>query len=176
MPYLETQGISLSHPKIWKAEELVYMLAKEVSENRKEHGQKDKAHIVLTSGHYDILHPGHVSFLQDAKNLGEVLVLALNSDDSIQRNNEDSPINNLSVRAFMVAHLQSVDYVTAFSEDTPLELITLLRPDILVKGGDWAEENIIGAEFVKSYGGLVYSLPLITGYSTTNLIDKIRKK
>ncbi len=176
MPYLETQGLSLSHPKIWKASELVHKLALELSENRKENGQQDKAHVVFTNGCYDILHPGHVALLEDAKKLGEVLVLALNSDDSVRRlgKGKDRPIQPLSVRAFMAAHLQSVDYVTAFDEDTPLEIITLLRPNILVKGGDWPVESIVGADFVQSYGGLVYSLPLLKGYSTTALVQHIR--
>ncbi len=177
MPYLEAQGVALSHPKIWKAEELVHKLALELSENRKEHGQRDKAHIVFTNGCYDVLHPGHVALLDDAKKLGEVLVLALNSDASVRRlgKGADRPINSLSVRAFMAAHLQSVDYVTSFDEDTPLELIKLLKPHILVKGGDWPVDKIVGADVVQAQGGLVYSLPLLTGYSTTSLLERIRQ-
>ncbi len=177
MPHLEAQGLSLSHPKIWKAEELVHKLALELSENRKENGQQDKAHVVFTNGCYDVLHPGHVALLEDAKKLGEVLVLALNSDASVRRlgKGKDRPINSLSVRAFMAAHLQSVDYVTSFDEDTPLEIIQLLKPNILVKGGDWSVENIVGADFVQSNGGLVYSLPLLKGYSTTGLLERIRQ-
>ncbi len=176
MPYLEAQSAQLAHPKIWKAEQLVEILAKEVSENRKTDGVPDKAHIVFTNGCYDILHPGHVSLLAEAKNLGEVLVLALNTDASVRRLNKgaERPINSLGVRAFMAAHLESVDYVTAFDEDTPLEIITLLKPDILVKGGDWPTEKIVGADFVQSYGGLVYSLPLFGDYSTTNFLKNLK--
>ncbi len=176
MPYLEAHGVHLSHPKIWQAKPLMEILAKELSENRKTDGIPDKAHIVFTNGCYDILHPGHVALLAEAKSLGEVLVLALNTDASVRRLGKGSerPINSLSERAFMAAHLESVDYVTCFDEDTPLELITMLRPDILVKGGDWAKEHIVGADFVESYGGLVYSLPLLQGYSTTGLVQKIQ--
>ncbi len=177
MPYLEAQGIGLSHPKIWKAEELVHKLALELSENRKENGVQDKAHVVFTNGCYDVLHPGHVALLEDAKKLGEILVLALNTDASIRRlgKGADRPINSLSVRAFMAAHLQSVDYVTSFDEDTPLQIIQLLKPQILVKGGDWPVESIVGADVVQGYGGLVYSLPLLKGYSTTALLEHIRE-
>ncbi len=176
MPHLETQGLDLSHPKIWEAQALAKILAKATSSERKTNGIADKAHIVFTNGCYDILHPGHVSLLADAKKLGEILVLALNTDASVKRlgKGADRPINPLSVRAFMAAHLESVDYVTCFDQDTPLEIIKLLKPHILVKGGDWAIENIVGADVVKTYGGLVYSLPLLKGYSTTGLINNIR--
>ncbi len=176
MPHLETQGIGLSHPKIWEAHALAKILAKEVSQERKNHGVPDKAHVVFTNGCYDILHPGHVSLLADAKKLGEILVLALNTDASVRRlgKGKDRPINSLSVRAFMAAHLESVDYVTCFDEDTPLEIITLLNPDVLVKGGDWPVDKIVGADVVQKRGGLVYSLPLLEGYSTTGIIERIR--
>ncbi len=176
MPYLDAQGAHLSHPKIWQAEQLVDILSKLKSENRKTDGVPDEAHIVFTNGCYDILHPGHVALLAEAKSLGEVLVLALNTDASVRRlgKGADRPINTLNERAFMAAHLESVDYVTAFNEDTPLEIIKLLRPHILVKGGDWPKESIVGADFVESLGGLVYSLPLLGKYSTTSLVEKIR--
>ncbi len=177
MPYLDADSTHLSHAKIWQAQQLVEILAGKTSENRKTDGVPQKAHIVFTNGCYDILHPGHVSLLAEAKSLGEVLVLALNTDASVRRlgKGADRPINSLGVRAFMAAHLESVDYVTAFDEDTPFEIISLLKPDILVKGGDWATENIVGADVVQAYGGLVYSLPLLGKYSTTSFLQSLKK-
>ncbi len=138
-------------------------------------GQKKR--IVFTNGCFDIVHPGHVQLLADAKNLGDILVLGLNTDASVRRlgKGADRPINPLSVRAFVLAHLSSVDFILSFDEDTPLSLITSLAPDVLVKGGDWSPDKIVGADFVLSKGGQVFSLPLLQGYSTTSLLERIRK-
>ena len=132
--------------------------------------------IVFSNGCFDILHPGHVDLLARAKAEGDILVLGLNSDASVRRQGkgEDRPFNVFDARAFVLAHLASVDFVTCFEEDTPLELIRAVRPDVLVKGGDWAEESIVGGDVVKAGGGCVLSLPLIDGFSTTSLAARIR--
>lgn len=132
--------------------------------------------IVFTNGCFDILHVGHARYLKEAKKLGDVLVLALNSDSSVRGlKGEKRPLVPENERAEVVASLESVDYVTLFSEATPLALITYLRPDVLVKGGDWAEENVVGREAVQSWGGRVAIIPEVKGSSTTNIIEKIRK-
>jgi rfaE bifunctional protein nucleotidyltransferase chain/domain len=134
--------------------------------------------LVFTNGCFDILHPGHVDLLARARALGDVLVLGLNSDASVRRQNKgpDRPINPFASRAFVLAHLASVDYVVEFEEDTPLDLITTLQPQVLVKGGDWTPETIVGRDVVEASGGQVLSLPLLVGYSTTGLVAKIRGK
>ena len=131
--------------------------------------------IVFTNGCYDIVHPGHVDLLERARALGDILVLGLNSDDSVRRQNKGAgrPFNSFEARAFVLAHLASVDFVTGFDEDTPLELIRTLRPHVLVKGGDWAHDKIVGHDIVEADGGKVYSLPLIEGFSTTALARRI---
>ena len=123
--------------------------------------------IVFTNGCYDILHPGQ----------GDVLVLGLNSDESVKRQGkgDDRPVNPYPVRAFVLAHLESVDFVVRFDEDTPAKLIEAVQPDVLVKGGDWSVDRIVGRESVQRRGGEVISLPLLQGYSTTALIEKIRR-
>ena len=132
--------------------------------------------IVFTNGCFDILHKGHVSLLRSAKEKGDILIVAINTDDSVRRQNKgkDRPIVPLDARAYVVSNLASVDYVVAFDEDTPHTLIEQIKPDILVKGGDWAIESIIGADFVMSYGGSVIRIPLEEGFSTTAIIQKIR--
>lgn len=132
--------------------------------------------IVFTNGCFDILHKGHVSLLCSAKEKGDVLIVAINTDDSVRRQNKgkDRPIVPLEARAYVVANLASVDYVVAFDEDTPYSLIQQIKPDVLVKGGDWAMESIVGADFVMSYGGSVVRIPLEKGFSTTAIIQKIR--
>lgn len=130
--------------------------------------------IVFTNGCYDILHPGHVDLLQRARALGDALVMGVNDDDSVRRLKGDSrPVNTVAHRMFVLAALECVDFVTPFHEDTPLELITELRPDVLVKGGDWSIDNIVGREVVQGLGGEVHSLPLLEGYSTTGTIERI---
>lgn len=131
--------------------------------------------IVFTNGCFDILHPGHITYLNEAKQLGDLLVIGLNSDSSVKRlKGADRPVNNERDRAFMLENLKSVDAVQVFGEDTPYELIKSLKPDVLVKGGDWKVEQIVGHDIVRSYGGKVMSLSFQDGYSTTNLIKEIQ--
>lgn len=127
--------------------------------------------LVFTNGCFDILHVGHVRYLRSAKELGDVLLVALNTDQSISRIKPGRPVISEGQRAEMVASLEVVDYVTLFNEDTPYELIKLLGPDVLVKGGDWKREEIVGSDIVPE----TYSLPYIKGASTTEIIEKIKK-
>lgn len=132
--------------------------------------------LVFTNGCFDIIHRGHVEYLNQAKSLGKSLIIGVNSDASVRRiKGEGRPINNESDRAFVLSNLKCVDAVIIFDEDTPYNLINALRPDFLVKGGDWKEEQIVGSDIVKSYDGKVYSLKYVDSYSTTNIIDKIKK-
>lgn len=135
-------------------------------ERLKEQGKR----IVFTNGCFDIVHVGHVRYLREAKALGDVLVIGLNSDDSVGRLKPGRPVNPEDQRAEVLASLSMVDYVTIFHEDTPYDLISLLKPDVLVKGGDWKKEDIVGAGIVPE----VRSLPFTAGMSTTNIINKIR--
>ncbi len=131
--------------------------------------------LVFTNGCFDLLHPGHVDLLARARALGQGLVLGLNSDASVRRlKGSERPVVGERERAFVLAGLASVDYVVLFEEDTPLQLITAVRPRVLVKGGDWPIERIVGREVVEGLGGRVVSLPLLPGYSTTALIQRIR--
>ncbi|MGA2298608.1 MAG: D-glycero-beta-D-manno-heptose 1-phosphate adenylyltransferase [FCB group bacterium] len=130
--------------------------------------------IVFTNGCFDIIHAGHVSYLAEAKKHGNILIIGLNSDESVRRlKGRHRPINEETDRALVLSALRSVDYVCIFDEDTPLELIKLLKPDVLVKGGDYTEETIVGADFVKSTGGKVVIVPLVPGKSTTELLSRI---
>ncbi|THB64821.1 MAG: D-glycero-beta-D-manno-heptose 1-phosphate adenylyltransferase [Desulfovibrio sp.] len=132
--------------------------------------------VVFTNGCFDILHPGHVDMLSRAKDMGKFLIVGVNTDDSVRRLNKGDgrPINPVTARMFVLAHLRCVDAVVPFAEDTPLELITVLKPDILVKGGDWSLENIVGRAVVEGSGGRVVSLPLMDGFSSTSTMDMIR--
>ena len=131
---------------------------------------------MFTNGCFDILHRGHVTYLAQARALGAAMVLALNTDASVRRlgKGSDRPINSLANRAAVAASLASVDLVTWFDSDTPAELIELVRPDILVKGGDWLPENIVGAAETLARGGQVYSIPFLHQTSTTQTLAKIR--
>lgn len=132
--------------------------------------------LVFTNGVFDILHRGHVTYLARAKALGAALLVALNSDASVRRlgKGEDRPINRLEDRLALVAALESVDAVTWFDEDTPEGLIRRARPEVLVKGGDWPEERIVGAADVRSRGGRVVSIPFEHERSTTTLLERVR--
>jgi len=127
--------------------------------------------LVFTNGCFDILHVGHVRYLRSARELGDVLMVALNTDQSISRIKPGRPVIPEGQRAELVASLEMVDYVTLFDEDTPYELIKLLGPDVLVKGGDWKREEIVGSDIVPE----TYSLHYIKGVSTTEIMEKIRK-
>ena len=140
-------------------------------ENARGQGKK----IVFTNGCFDILHPGHIAYMQDARARGDILVVGLNSDASVKRlKGPERPVNPQADRALMLAGLASVDYVTLFEDDTPIDLIKAVKPDVLVKGGDWTVDKIVGSDFVFSVGGEVYSLPFRPGYSTTGLIERIK--
>lgn len=135
----------------------------------REQGKK----VVFTNGCFDILHVGHVTYLQAAKLLGDVLIVGINSDDSVRRLKGPSrPINNEADRSTVVAAVRSVDYTVIFDEDTPLELITELRPNVITKGGDYTPDTIVGAEFVRKQGGDVVVIPLVVGKSTTSIVQK----
>ncbi|GIL18499.1 MAG: hypothetical protein BroJett040_22500 [Oligoflexia bacterium] len=136
---------------------------------------RGKKKIVFTNGCFDLLHVGHVRYLQEAKSLGDILVVALNTDESVKLlKGPTRPVQNESDRAEILAALGCVDFTTLFSEQTPANIIQVVKPDILVKGGDWKIEQIVGADFVQSYGGKVYSLNFVDGKSTTNLIQKAK--
>ena len=132
--------------------------------------------IVFTNGVFDILHRGHVTYLEQAAAHGHRLVIGLNSDASVKRLGKgmDRPLNRQDDRAQVLTALRCVDAVVIFDQDTPLELIQAIHPDVLVKGGDWTVDKIVGGEYVKKYGGEVHSLPLVEGLSTTSLVDRIR--
>jgi rfaE bifunctional protein nucleotidyltransferase chain/domain len=130
--------------------------------------------VVFSNGCFDILHPGHVHTLTHAKALGDVLIVGINSDASVKRlKGERRPILNQGERAVMLAALEAVDYVTTFEEDTPLALIQLLRPHVLVKGGDWSSESVVGREVVEANGGRVVLVPYQEGLSTTGVIERV---
>lgn len=132
--------------------------------------------IVFTNGCFDLLHYGHVKYLEDAKRKGDILVVAINSDASVRRiKGSRRPIVKEKDRLKIIAGLESVDYVVLFPEDTPFKLIKLLKPDILVKGADWKRDDIIGSDFVLSCGGKVSNINLVKGRSTTKLIKEIAK-
>ncbi len=146
-------------------------LRNELQELRKK-GKK----IAFTNGCFDILHVGHVRYLREAKKTADVLVLALNSDSSVRLiKGEKRPLMNEKERAEILSALEFVDFITIFTELTPLELIDCLKPDILIKGGDWPEEKVVGREEVKKWGGRVAIIPEIEGKSTTNIVEKIKK-
>lgn len=131
--------------------------------------------IVFTNGCFDVLHFGHVHYLLQAKELGDILVVGLNSDDSVRRLKGPSrPINGEKERAFVLAALTCVDYIVVFEEDTPKELIETVRPDVLVKGGDYALDQIVGADFVTRNGGSVTTLPFVEGFSSTRIIEQLK--
>jgi D-beta-D-heptose 7-phosphate kinase/D-beta-D-heptose 1-phosphate adenosyltransferase len=130
--------------------------------------------VVFTNGCFDLLHAGHVLYLEEARALGDILVLGLNSDSSVQRLKGPSrPINKQDERAMVLAALESISYVCIFEEDTPYELIKALQPDILVKGGDWPVSSIVGSDIVLARGGQVKSLGFSEGLSSTNIIQSI---
>jgi rfaE bifunctional protein nucleotidyltransferase chain/domain len=129
----------------------------------------------FTNGCFDLLHPGHVHYLERARKLGDLLIVALNSDESVRRleKGPGRPVNPLPNRMAVLAGLECVDYVTSFGEDTPLETILLLRPKLVVKGGDWKTADIVGGKEAKEWGGHAKSLPFLKGYSTTSVLTKV---
>jgi len=136
--------------------------------------QTNNLKVVFTNGCFDLLHYGHIHYLVAARTLGNKLIVGLNSTNSVKRlKGTHRPINDDLTRQHLLAALECVDLVVVFEEDTPLQLIQLLSPDILVKGGDWKVEEIVGSDHVLSRGGDVQSLPFVEGYSTTNIEEKI---
>ncbi len=130
--------------------------------------------VVFTNGCFDLIHPGHVSYLARARALGDLLVVALNADASVRKlKGPTRPVNSLKDRLIVMAALECVDYVTSFSEETPLQIIRELKPQVLVKGGDWKAKDIVGSEDVLASGGRVRSLPFLKGKSTTGILARI---
>jgi D-beta-D-heptose 7-phosphate kinase/D-beta-D-heptose 1-phosphate adenosyltransferase len=160
-----TRGLLLVKDKIKDLKPLVELVSKHKNEGKK---------IVLTNGCYDILHVGHIHCFQESKRLGDILIVAVNSDRSVGTLKGPSrPIVPEEERAELIAAMESVDYVTIFDQEDPLEVIAAVKPDILVKGGDWSIETIVGREIVESNGGKVTTLPLVPGISTSGIIGKI---
>ena len=150
-----------------KAAELQPVLSK-IRKNKK---------VVFTNGCFDLLHVGHIRYLLEARALGDLLVIGLNSDVSVKRlKGQGRPLQPEADRAEILAALESVDFVTLFDEDTPAELIKKVRPDILVKGGDWPVDKIEGGAFVRSYGGEVHTLQFVEGRSTSGIVNKLSQK
>lgn len=150
-----------------------YNNAAEETKKLKAGGKK----IVFTNGVFDIIHRGHVEYLNEAKSLGDVLIVGMNSDSSVKIiKGEKRPIVPEENRAFVLANLKPVDYVVIFSEDNPYNVISAVKPDILVKGADWAEDKIIGADIIKQNGGEVRRIKFIENNSSTNIIEEIIKK
>ena len=140
-----------------------------------ERRRQDGAAIVFTNGVFDILHPGHVRYLRQARALGDLLVVGLNSDASVRRNKgAGRPINPEEERAEVLAALECVDVVVIFDEDTPAEIVRACQPDILVKGADWPADQIVGRDTVEARGGRVVRIPVERGHSTTSIVDRIR--
>jgi D-beta-D-heptose 7-phosphate kinase/D-beta-D-heptose 1-phosphate adenosyltransferase len=151
--------------KVWARE----ALAREL-DHRRRLGQR----VAFTNGCFDVLHAGHVQYLQEARAQADLLVVGLNSDASVRALKGPSrPVNPAEARAQVLAALEAVDYLTVFDEDTPFELIRALRPDVLVKGADYRPDEVVGAELVASYGGRVHLAPLREGYSTTRLLQRL---
>jgi D-beta-D-heptose 7-phosphate kinase/D-beta-D-heptose 1-phosphate adenosyltransferase len=137
--------------------------------------EEQQGRVVFTNGVFDLLHPGHVDVLLGARRAGNHLVVGLNGDASVRRlKGPERPVRSEAERAYVLAALAMVDCVVVFEQDTPLELIRLLRPDVLVKGGDYSESTIVGAPDVRGWGGEVIVIPLTPGQSTTNIIRKLR--
>ena len=131
--------------------------------------------VVFTNGVFDLLHPGHIDVIKAARAAGDALVVGINSDDSVKRlKGEARPIRSQAERAYVIAALEAVDVVTVFDEDTPLELVLCLQPDVIAKGGDYSESSIVGAAEVRARGGDVLVIPLTAGQSTTSIIERAR--
>ncbi len=141
---------------------------------REEHGSRK---LVFTNGCFDLLHRGHAELLAEARSLGDMLVVGLNSDSSVKRiKGGGRPFVGEDDRAFVLLQLRSVDYVTIFDEETPLKVLEALRPDVLVKGAEYGEGEIVGETLVKGYGGSVVRIGMLEGYSTTRLVERLREE
>lgn len=157
----------LLHDKLMDTTQLSYFLA-----SKRINGKR----IVFTNGCFDILHAGHVDYLSQARDLGDILVLGLNTDASVRRQNKgpERPINNELARAKVLAGLGCVDAIVLFDEDTPYELIKAVKPDVLVKGDDYKPENIVGYDIVTASGGKVVTIAFLEGFSTTSIVKKLK--
>jgi rfaE bifunctional protein nucleotidyltransferase chain/domain len=141
--------------------------------------RKDRpGRVVFTNGVFDLLHSGHVDLLATARGFGDALIVGVNSDASVRRLNKgpDRPVRSQADRAYVLAALEAVDAVVIFDEDTPLAMVTALEPDVLVKGGDYREETIVGAREVRARGGDVRVVPLLEGHSTSSIVNRIRAR
>ena len=138
--------------------------------------KKNKMKVAFTNGCFDILHLGHLEILTKSKEFGDRLIVAVNSDESVRKlKGKERPINNFQTRSNILASFSFVDYVVEFSDDTPKKLIQIIKPDVLIKGGDYKKKNIVGHDIVSSYGGKTIIIPLIDGLSSTNTLNKINK-
>ena len=138
--------------------------------------KKNKMKVAFTNGCFDILHMGHLEILTKSKEFGDRLIVAVNSDESVRKlKGKERPINDFQTRSNMLASFSFVDYVVEFSDDTPKKLIQIIKPDFLIKGGDYKKKNIVGNDIVSSYGGETIIIPLIDGLSSTNTINKLNK-
>lgn len=144
----------------------------DIIKNLKAHGKK----IVFTNGCFDIIHPGHVSYLRESKRLGDILIVALNTDESVRKlKGQNRPINNQDDRAIVMDELKSVDFVTHFAEETPYNIINSLVPNVLTKGGDYKSEEVVGYDIVTQNGGEVAIINFVDGKSTTSIINKMKQ-
>ena len=138
--------------------------------------KKNKMKVAFTNGCFDILHLGHLEILTKSKEFGDRLIVAVNSDESVRKlKGKERPVNDFQTRSNMLASFSFVDYVVEFSDDTPKKLIQIIKPDFLIKGGDYKKKDIVGNDIVSSYGGETIIIPLIDGLSSTNTINKINK-
>jgi D-beta-D-heptose 7-phosphate kinase/D-beta-D-heptose 1-phosphate adenosyltransferase len=161
----DLKGIVLLKDKVKDLNALAELALKHKNDGKK---------IVFTNGCYDILHVGHIQCFQESKRLGNILIVAVNSDRSVGvLKGPSRPIVPEGERAELIAAMESVDYVTIFDQEDPFEVISAVKPDILVKGGDWSIETIVGRELVESYGGKVMTIPMVEGISTSEIIEKI---
>lgn len=136
---------------------------------------RQRGRVVFTNGVFDLLHPGHVDVIVGARSQGDALVVGVNSDASVKRlKGPDRPVRSEGERAYVLASLEAVDAVTLFEQDTPLELVRALQPDVIVKGGDYSVETVVGATEVAARGGEIVIIPLTPGYSTTSTIERLR--
>ncbi len=141
-----------------------------------EHARRDGKRVVFTNGCFDLLHVGHVRYLAAARDAGDLLIVGVNGDESVRRlKGPERPLVGEAARAEVLAALAAVDHVTIFAEDTPEELIRRVQPDVLVKGGDWTPETVVGRDVVEARGGRVLIVPVVEGFSTTTLADRIRR-
>jgi len=156
----------LSHPSVLTLDEAILRFGREKRNGRR---------VVFTNGCFDVLHPGHIKTLEQARDLGDALIVGINSDASVGSLKPGRPLIPQNERAEILAALECVDAVVIYDELTPREIVSALLPDILVKGGDWADNKIIGREEVEAVGGRVVSIPVLPGYSTTEILRKIRE-